>query len=580
MPDGDLASVVLEAARKERAKQDAEAAAGNVDDGRPPQQADLNSNKGSSSKGKGKARENGDILSSHQDSASSQSSTAHGNANGFLEAPTYHRAMTASPEPLTPQLSRDNNDENNDNNNQAQQNGSIPKPTPADAAPAASNGQTPSEHFKAPAAKNRPAVRAGPSARKLSSAFFGGGHGHGSNSNSASSSSAAKANKKQAAERKKYTSESSMDPDDGPSNYFGVSNHTPGEFSDFFVGHGHSPYPTHANGSATPSNAHRAAQDSSGDSKNNGPTATANGAGPSSGKPNTREALGKAMNHASPQAQLRGPFSRADSSRGQTLLTRKHSIGSQEAHERSHAQDPSQLRGSNLHRRYSVGGAAQRFSHALGVFGHPTEVEDEESADEESGAADGHHTPSQSRARTPLAGERSHSFWRGSSGDDNIPNGDSQHVDTGAARGVKGSTTSGASSARPQGVSRKSSYRSLNIFKRSQGPGDGQNGQTTDGDANIEGQRHPGLSRANTQPDGAGQLPPGIGKSRWNQLKQRLKQEKKPADLEMTLNGSELINDLSLGLMSVMMLKMAFDRDEHDQHRVGLYFNYASTGTS
>lgn len=576
MPNGDLASVVLEAAKKERAKQDAGQGSAFDTAGQ-----DVNSNlnhhrQHDKGKGKGKARANGDVLTSYQDSGS----TSHANSNGFLEAPSYNRAITSSPEPLTPQASHDDNDDVNEQQQRdrgaavqpeyTQSNNDASVNDKSTSAPAPNGRQ---DHVKAPPppAKKRPAVNAAPSARKLSSAFFGGGHHHhhhnGTNNLNNNSGSSSKAAKQQAA-RKKYTSESSMDPDD--SSYFGNSDHN-NEFSDFFSGNGHVPFTTphhgingsNNNASGSSYNAHRATQNSSGDSKSHAATATpvANGSAAPSNKSGLQEKLGKS-GHASPQAAMRGPFSRMDSSRGQSLLTRRQSIGSQEGHERSHAQDPHQLKGNNVpHRRYSISGTAQRFGHALGAFGsHPNEVDDEESANDSHG--ENHHSPSQSRARTPHAGERHQSFWRGSSNDDNNQGVEQSHAENGVT--AKGS----ASTSRPQqGISRRSSYRSLNIFKRSQGPGDGPNGHI-DGE---EGHRHPGLSRSNTQADGSA-LPPGTGKSRWNQLKQRLRQEKKPAELDMTLNGSELINDLSLGLISVMMLKMAFDRDEHDQHRVSLSF--------
>lgn len=204
MPDGDLASIVLAAARKERAKQDAGqgSAFNDAGNGHAIPNGDHGHDDDVKKGSKGKARENGDVLTSHQDSGS--------NSNGLLEAPPYNRAMTASPEPLTPRASHDGFDDNVDGQPQehdraqqmqTQPNRSIHKTAAAatpDAGESSDKGRA-KDHFKAPPpVKNRPAVRAGPSARKLSSAFFGGGSGSGSGGHGSS----ANTNKQQAADRK------------------------------------------------------------------------------------------------------------------------------------------------------------------------------------------------------------------------------------------------------------------------------------------------------------------------------------------------------------------------------------------
>lgn len=525
MPDGDLASIVLEAARKERAKQDAGEVSA-FENGHVQPGNSLRHDDGYKGKGKGKARENGDARTSHKQ------------GNGHLEPPRefpgYNRTVTASPEPLTPEATRTELDQaQQDNHEKPQTNGAGAQKQPA---LADKDKDTPQEQFKRPARK-RPAVLAGPSARKLSSAFFG-GHGHASGTGSGSSS---KANKQAA--RRQYTSESSTDYDDA----FGTSDHN-NEFRDFFSANGHVQQPH----SGTSNARQQPSTNATGDSQD-----TSNTRSNESSKGNDQEKLGKPGQTSSGSGPMRGPFSRVDSSRGQSLLTRRQSIGSHEAHDKAQQhQDPSQLRTSGPSRRYSVSGAAQRFNHALGAFGHPNELD---GSGEEDSQDEGRQSPNRFKSHTPGVNDR-HAQWRETSQDEGL-------------RTEQHDKANGLSNARPQGVSRKSSFRSLNnFFKRSQGPGAGAEREQADGEANLsDGQRHPGLSRSNTQGDGH---QAGVGKKRWAQLKQKLKQEKKPAELDKTLNGSELINDLSLGLISVMMLKMAFDRDEHDQRRIPVLLNY------
>lgn len=524
MPDGDLASIVLEAARKERAKQDAghSSAFGNG-------HANASDNKSSTmnrskveydqakDKGKGKARENGHAHPVHQE------------GNGFLEppkAPIIDRNLTSSPEPLASEYS------NTSDHAQPLETTAAPSKPAGEKDGAARGAQK--DRFKQPAARKRPAARAGPSARKFSSAFFG-AHGSVSGSNTPSRASKYTA-------MKPYTSESSMDNDDR--NVSGASDHNK-EFVDFFsANHGQS------------SSSRPPKPKTSTDTKNSsaGQSTSGNNA---SGQSKTRamENLGKPGQTSNATGAMRGPFSRVDSSRGQTLLTRRQSIGAADAHDKtSYRQDHNQPQDSRQ-RRYSVSGAAQRFSHALGVYGHPNELDG--SGDETESDAEGRRA---SRAHTPHAGGNDREARLSDvSHDHGLPKHESQEeARAGAARPPN----------RPQGVSRRSSYRSLNnLFRRSHGPGtQDEISERPDGEgtAGETGARHPGLSRSNTQADGQ----PGVGKKRWAQLKQKLKQEKKTAELDMTLNGRELINDLSLGMISVMMLKMAFDRDEHDQHRV------------
>jgi hypothetical protein len=537
MPDGDLASVVLEAARRERAKQDAGQSsafanghANTHDNTSTMVNGSKNENDQAKDKGKGKAKENGHAHPAHQQ------------GNGFLEPPkgptVYDRNLTSSPEPLAPEHSTNTSD----HAQPSQANGSIPQPAAAAAAEndgAARGAQK--DRSRQPPARKRPAARAGPSARKFSSAFFG-AHSSGSGSNTPSRVS-------KYAAMKPYTSESSMDIDDR--NVSGASDHNK-EFIDFFsASHGQS------SGSRLPN------PQNSTDTKDSstGQSTSGNNA---SGQSKTRamENLGKPGQSSNGGGAMRGPFSRVDSSRGQSLLTRRQSIGGADAHDKNaHRHDHNQPQDSNGQRRYSVSGAAQRFSHALGAYGHPNEMDgsgDEEESDFEGRHAGPAHTPAGGgNDRETQLSDVSHNYA--------LPKHEQQDENRAGA---------GRPANRPQGVSRRSSYRSLNIFRRSQGPGapeeisEQPDGGDTGGEAATR--QRPGLSRSNTQTDGQA----GVGKKRWAQLKQKLRQEKKPAELDMTLNGQELINDLSLGMISVMMLKMAFDRDEHDQHRVS---NFART---
>jgi hypothetical protein len=524
MPNGDLAAVVLEAAKKERAKEEA---------GQPS--AFQNSNGSTSTtttrdkgKGKARARENGDALGGHNSS------------NGHLEPPKetfpgYNRHITASPEPLNPAELQGNHNDQDDLHDRARPagastNGSVPRPASPGALEVPSRQDSTSQEDSVgpiKPAKKRPAVRAGPSARKLSSAFFG-------HASSGSGNSSSRVNKQAA--RRQYTSESSTSYDD--SHHYGVSDNN--EFKDFFSSAfaGHSQAASDANKTRLGGNA--ASNTPSGVASTH-PQENMNG----NAAPNNKPSQAGSSNSSGP---MRGPFSRLDSSRGQQQLQRRVSLSGQE-HE-THLPPPARV---GPQRRYSVSGAAQRFGHALGHLGHPFETEEESEGEEVPQRQDSRHSSQQlAGVRTP--GAERHAFFRDSSQDD----GTSQAGHLASSSGAPKDSPL----ARPQGVSRRSSYRSLNnIFKRSQGPA--AESTAAMGAREEDGAGHPGFSRSNTQADAGG------GKGRWNQLRQRLKQEKKTAEFDMTLNGKEVINDLSLGLVSVMMLKMYMDRNEHDQRRVG-----------
>ena len=235
---------------------------------------------------------------------------------------------------------------------------------------------------------------------------------------------------------------------------------------------------------------------------------------------------------SSTSSPMRGPFSRMDSTRGQALLAGSTSgSGSSKTPQRrqSIGQGASRSGSGDDSRRHSVSGLAKR----LGAMSETEETDEYESHD------DGLQPPSSDRhpshyfdSRTPLARMN-----------------ESPENNRSLAPSAPGSGMN-----TPQ---RRGSVRSFsNPFGRSVNRQTSGDHQTQAGQAEAQGNEK-------NQTDGT------TGKNKWAALRRRLQQEKKPEELEKYITGQELITDLSSGMMSIMMLKMAFDRDEHDKHRVG-----------
>lgn len=251
---------------------------------------------------------------------------------------------------------------------------------------------------------------------------------------------------------------------------------------------------------------------------------------------------GSGASGAPAASPMRGPFSRYDSSRGQSMLRQESSPsglnklpnGNSSAqqqqhhhpHHHPHHQDgsaPPSKRGSLLTRRQSTGATG-----------------------DSSGG-------SSSRRPSMSAASRLFSSVRGMLDEGDETAGEDQD----RYRGVRTPRRS-TEEQQPQGSQQARQQQQHNTDA----------GNVSGGDQQGSGQGlRPTASRSNTL--GIAGLPRGeAARTKWAALRQRLKQEKKPEELEKSLTGSELITDLSTGMMSVMMLKMAFDRDEHDQHRV------------
>lgn len=232
----------------------------------------------------------------------------------------------------------------------------------------------------------------------------------------------------------------------------------------------------------------------------------------------------RAAGTTSTASPMRGPFSRMDSSRGQNMLANQGS-GSNRPSRRPSTSQPGSGDDS---RRHSISGIAKR----LGAMSETDETDDYESHDDGLQASNNRHLSplQQNRARLDRMSE---SPENSRSANPSAP-------------------TSGANT--PQ---RRNSVRSFgNVLGRSlnRQPSGDVSAQAAQGDASGN--------------EKAGHSDTTVGKTKWAALRQRLKQDKRPEELQKYITGQELITDLSSGMMSIMMLKMAFDRDEHDKHRV------------
>lgn len=403
---GDLAQVVLQAAREEKAKEN----------GQPPSMSGF---QGSGS--------------------SSQNPSSTKQQNGHLQPPFDWRAngsrqVTSSPEPLSEAV------------------------TPSDEL---GHGQAvPNGLSVTPAKKrstNRTRGRPQPS-KRLHSSFFG-----------TPESAAAK----QAAKRL-YTSESTQD--DEPDAFHDAQNRN---------GSGHDSKPGHIDSSE----------------QEQLPAGTTSTASP-----------------------MRGPFSRLDSSRGESILAGHGST----TRGGSRRPSTSQPESGDDARRHSISGIAKR----LGAMSETDETTDYESHDD--GPFNGiqrqrqHHNDN----RTTL-GRMSESPERLRSANPSAP-----------ASGMNTPKRRNSGFSNPFG-------RSTNRRQSS-----GEQAAQANGHGDVSGNEKGGTGDTT------------VGKNKWAALRQKLRSEKKPQELEKYITGQELITDLSSGMMSIMMLKMAFDRDEHDKHRV------------
>jgi hypothetical protein len=90
------------------------------------------------------------------------------------------------------------------------------------------------------------------------------------------------------------------------------------------------------------------------------------------------------------------------------------------------------------------------------------------------------------------------------------------------------------------------------------------------------------LNRSTTAPmparQGSNRFVPVSQSKGWAALRSRLKpvdEKKGKADLQKSLTGHELVSEMTLGLLPVMMIKMALmDRDEAGEHRIPILLNY------
>lgn len=247
---------------------------------------------------------------------------------------------------------------------------------------------------------------------------------------------------------------------------------------------------------------------------------------------------------------LRGPFSRLDSSRGQSLLARQSQSQSQSRHaslgsdghaatRRSTSDSHGSATAANgdnegvRPRRSSFSRVARSVGLRTGLVNSDEEVEEpERSRDDAEGRSQQLLPPHQPDAMHETSRPQV------------------MHAGTSPAGGAGflGPAPT-ASRARP-----RTGLRAITL-------GDLRRSSNTSNDE--EG----GPARNRRDKDDQGGFRSNA-RSRWAALREKLRQEKKPEELEKGLTGKELVTDLSTGLMSVMMLKMAFDRDEHDQHRV------------
>ena len=274
----------------------------------------------------------------------------------------------------------------------------------------------------------------------------------------------------------------------------------------------------------------------------------------------------------SSDAPMRGPFSRLDSSRGESNLAQR---GASDSSSRSVAGPNAESGGSasrtgNGHnygavkgvptplRRMSTGGYDNRRQSMSatarrmmsGFFGGEAEEQqletdgDGNASERDDGDEDLRRARSFNRSQSLLRVPKSQ------------PN-QSRSRDSSPSVALQRRT-----SDRSASYNRLRRPRSEDFANRNEAGGGTGNG--VEAAAGPHGAR-PGVSRYKTE---------GIrfqARDRWDALRQRMRQEKKSPELEKGLTGSELITDLSSGLMSVIMLKMAFDRDEHNQHRVGQF---------
>jgi phospholipase D1/2 len=243
----------------------------------------------------------------------------------------------------------------------------------------------------------------------------------------------------------------------------------------------------------------------------------------------TGRLLSSSVGQSGSSQPLRGPFSRMDSTRGQASLSssRNGSGSSKQAPEVGRRKST----GGTDSRRPSmtVSATARRF---VGFF---TDGEQDEETQDEAGLSD-----DERRNRRLQPPGRQDTIQESASREGHTPNPTSSH-------GTPSRRVTSRANSYGFGRSQRSSRRN-SITEAEEGE---------DTDRPNAANARPSMARGQTK-----------ARTKWDALRQRLKQDKNTAELDKGLTGSELVTDLSAGMMSVMMLKMAFDRDEHDKHRV------------
>ncbi|GAA97760.1 uncharacterized protein L969DRAFT_55895 [Mixia osmundae IAM 14324] len=99
-----------------------------------------------------------------------------------------------------------------------------------------------------------------------------------------------------------------------------------------------------------------------------------------------------------------------------------------------------------------------------------------------------------------------------------------------------------------------------------------ENEKKTNGDARPQSDAHEDSQRDDDKNASA-------NKSRWAAVRQKLGRNdggsaKTPEDMSRALGGHELVTELAVGMLSMMMIKMSMDRDEHGTSRIPVLMNY------
>ena len=495
-----MASVVLDAAKKERAKQEAQEAV-----------AGTNTERSASggSHGHGKVQGNGHRHGQGEGSTSTNGSTGQlKQINGHLTSPFdwaqqesgNNRTFTSSPEPLS----------------------TPPVLTERDYVNAKPNGSTPARKIQQSSQTRPPPSSLQSQKRRMSSRFLG-------TSTRADNSH----------ERQKYTSQSS-----GEDHEHDLSSRNSSSLNPLKADNGNKNSEAN-NGEGRLENGHLAAVKSS-----------------SSSSP-----------VASESSPMRGPFSRQDSTRGETMLAQRN------------ASAPSNRGPAG----YRTGGSENGNGIAVNGFGKgvapPTRRMSTDGYDSRRQSNQASH-----RQFLPVMSGSDDEEGQGeeealSENNDNVSGGEDGNDNAGYFRnGHRKGDLLGMPKSRLNQSRSRESFPSQMPQRRGSARShifDGLQRRRSEGFNGYGDTQRDGTTQEGAGPSGSGNPPQrsavpryktdgfrGQAKDRWDALRQRMRQERKSPELDKGLTGSELITDLSSGLMSVMMLKMAFDRDEHNQHRV------------